>query len=579
MQDTPVKNNRLSIDTSCWITPRSPSNTLLSPLTANSLPLSPITTTHAGNSPTAIHDIVHAFKLFNHPTRHVHSLLLHSDPSSTIYPVIAVKAERGFYYEDDQWTCYRRNYFQLSAVFDLLPHHSSSTDHGLLINGKLQKVSSFKLGLSAKDFDDGLDVILIQQTAKRDKGPQFIPTPQPCLPGGSLSATFLTNQQDQQVMSQVCFDRMQFKNSTAKMSKVRKNEPRMYVLVVTLYAEMVSGELVALSNVTSMPLTVRGKSAQFYQEMRENGIVPPIIVASSGIKRKKSVDPALPLLNTSGPLNTDPNAPPSATLLLGNTLASFHFNNQVPSTTILNEPSINASEEELNKMKRRAHRLQSCPDINLFGLDAVDLTTSQHQINGTVFPSNGGTLAANSSLFHCLSAIEPGTGHVPFSFDFDFVNLGGGSGASTPPMRIPTTSNAPTSNSLTNNTMSNNTCPDFVVNGCAPSNTLDMMTEQDWIQEALKSISTTSPPTMTPAFSASSLSSPIGSLTPNTGTCYLNPHSYLNYPILSSTSGPMTNHSTTIMNSSQHHHGTNPNLVDAMRLMDTNELMKWVVSE
>ncbi|KAL9083808.1 MAG: hypothetical protein Q9165_008367 [Trypethelium subeluteriae] len=89
---------------------------------------------------------------------------------------IQAKIEKGFFYSSDRtWTCYRRNYFSVNCSYTLNPH---LPNRPLYLNrgGKngSEQIQALAMSLSAAvDSEKGKSIELLQQTPKRDKGPQL----------------------------------------------------------------------------------------------------------------------------------------------------------------------------------------------------------------------------------------------------------------------------------------------------------------------------------------------------------------------------------------------------------------------
>ena len=179
------------------------------------------------------------------------------------------KMDRGFFLTDNDWTCYRRNYFQVSAAF------TSSTDSIspeislpclVDVDSVLYTVVGFHMGIMAKIQGATRKIDLVQHTAKRDKGPQLIPNVKSVVPGGNpLLALGLGGSS-----TVATFDRLQFKTATANNGK-RRAAQQYYMVVVELYAEIRRGddsemERVLVATSTSAPLVVRGRSPGHYDD-------------------------------------------------------------------------------------------------------------------------------------------------------------------------------------------------------------------------------------------------------------------------------------------------------------------------
>ncbi|CAO3642825.1 unnamed protein product [Cunninghamella echinulata] len=185
-----------------------------------------------------------------------------------------VKMDRGFFRTEQDWTCYRRNYFQLSATFDV---------HGMnyLIQGPevpclikddqhntFFQADCFSIGILAFVAGGGNEkkkVDLIQHTPKRDKGPQMTPQPRALRAGGNLHLAPVGSNHNI-----VTFERMQFKTATANNGK-RRAAQQYYEIVVDLYANNTSnGHSIRVATCTSAPLVVRGRSPGHYADNNNN---------------------------------------------------------------------------------------------------------------------------------------------------------------------------------------------------------------------------------------------------------------------------------------------------------------------
>ncbi|ORZ20392.1 hypothetical protein BCR42DRAFT_322463, partial [Absidia repens] len=175
------------------------------------------------------------------------------------------KMDRGFFLADNDWTCYRRNYFQVSSTFSIHGINPYFGEHELqcfvqTAHQGLQPVARFVLGISARVSNSDKTVDLIQHTPKRDKGPQIIPEPKSIAPGGNLSLSSVGNTQNI-----ATFERIQFKTATANNGK-RRAAQQYYVVVVDLLAETHHGERISVASCVSSPLVVRGRSPGHYAD-------------------------------------------------------------------------------------------------------------------------------------------------------------------------------------------------------------------------------------------------------------------------------------------------------------------------
>lgn len=172
--------------------------------------------------------------------------------------------DRGFFLAENDWTCYRRNYFQVSGAFSIhgLNHYYSDHEIHCLVqeNGVFYPVHQFSLNISARVSNSDKKVELVQHTPKRDKGPQTTPSPKPIIPGGNLSMSAIGANQ-----SIATFERIQFKTATANNGK-RRAAQQYYVCLVDLYAEIEGNKRVKIASCQSAPLVVRGRSPGHYSD-------------------------------------------------------------------------------------------------------------------------------------------------------------------------------------------------------------------------------------------------------------------------------------------------------------------------
>ncbi|KAI9319998.1 hypothetical protein BX666DRAFT_1918360 [Dichotomocladium elegans] len=192
---------------------------------------------------------------------------IYSIDQSTRYQIrLNAKMDRGFFRADQDWACYRRNYFQVSSTFDV--HGSNYGLQGSEVpcllrttQGELLRVEFFSIGISARVADnEDKKIELVQHTPKRDKGPQLIPKPQPVRAGGNLHLSSVgTNHQI------ATFERMQFKTATANNGK-RRAAQQYYEIVIDLYANTSQNQEIRVATCSSARLVVRGRSPGHYAD-------------------------------------------------------------------------------------------------------------------------------------------------------------------------------------------------------------------------------------------------------------------------------------------------------------------------
>eukprot|EP00835_Amoeboradix_gromovi_P005319 NODE_489_length_7778_cov_0.178409.p3 type:complete len:422 gc:universal NODE_489_length_7778_cov_0.178409:7372-6107(-) len=179
---------------------------------------------------------------------------------------LEARMDKGFFTANNFWTCYRRNYFQLSTSLQLLGEDSISSleNTTVMINNTHCKVIDFYVNLVAKVASTDKNIELVQHTAKRDKGPQRTPQAKKITIGGSLSnINSLTSAQ-----SIACFDRIQFKSATANNGK-RRAQQQFFMLILEVLADVeVDGNVVQkrIGFAISDHLVVRGRSPGHYSD-------------------------------------------------------------------------------------------------------------------------------------------------------------------------------------------------------------------------------------------------------------------------------------------------------------------------
>ena len=207
------------------------------------------------------------------------------------------KIDKGFFQTDPEqdWTCYRRNYFSVACSYSLKPHYNPASES--LYVGR-DRIQAFAMCISARvDGEDGKPIDLVQHTPKRDKGPMGRPekiklTPQISgslsiyEPGGGISPSAQLANPDyepiyapsaptqQQSQTMATFDRIQFKNATANNGK-RRAAQQYFHIVVELFAEIPSsqssqGPWSKIATRISAPMVVRGRSPGHYSEDRRS---------------------------------------------------------------------------------------------------------------------------------------------------------------------------------------------------------------------------------------------------------------------------------------------------------------------
>ncbi|CAO3596659.1 unnamed protein product [Absidia cylindrospora] len=181
-----------------------------------------------------------------------------------LYVAIQSQFDRGFFLVGTDWTCYRRNYFQISSTLSLqdVVGLNDGEDIPCYVRDDkdtLHKVQQFYVGIGAEISNFGKQVTLIQHTAKRDKGPLHSPGPIPIHPVGNTSLGTLGADH-----SLAVFERIQFRTATANNGKGRALQQHFVVVMEILAKTESSDELIPVATTTSQPLVVRGRSPGHY---------------------------------------------------------------------------------------------------------------------------------------------------------------------------------------------------------------------------------------------------------------------------------------------------------------------------
>ncbi|KAI9766570.1 MAG: hypothetical protein M1835_007168 [Candelina submexicana] len=221
-----------------------------------------------------------------------------------VRPEISARIDKGFFLAEQNWTCYRRNYFSVACAYSVQPPLLTVPlylDRGGGSSALTENIRAFAMSISAVvDGPGGKPIDLVQHTPKRDKGPQGRPDrvkllPQPSGSGGPFSAGAVSSnplasrsqipgQQDydssfspQNAQQQTIanFERIQFKSATANNGK-RRAAQQYYHLVVELFADIGNSvgspdsdtRWVKIATRISAPMVVRGRSPGHYQDDR-----------------------------------------------------------------------------------------------------------------------------------------------------------------------------------------------------------------------------------------------------------------------------------------------------------------------
>ncbi|KAI9303060.1 hypothetical protein BJ944DRAFT_250980 [Cunninghamella echinulata] len=203
------------------------------------------------------------------------------DQNSLCHIELKCKVDRGFFLCERHWTCYRRNYFQITTAFTttnctnnqlfyLKPPSSSSPS----TSSHCEQIRRFYVQVIATSSDGNRNVELIQLTAKRDKGPQRNPPMVLIHPGDGE----LVHHPHDTSQKTITFERLQFKSATANNGKKRASQ-QYYYLSIQLIAECNDSKYV-IASCQSCPLVVRGRSPGHYADTLNHKHTPYLKTSS-----------------------------------------------------------------------------------------------------------------------------------------------------------------------------------------------------------------------------------------------------------------------------------------------------------
>lgn len=216
-----------------------------------------------------------------------------------VRPEVFAKMGRGFFPFENNWTCYRRNYFQVTCSWSLSPYIPQIQPYLVGEDGQLKPIRQFAMGISAivnGSYRETRE--LVQHTAKRDKQSEktpgrvaLQPSTSNSLSGDSTgngnhsnyahgsqsmeySPSYTGAAQPCQPPTQHTFLRIQFQKATANNGK-RRAQQQTYNVVVELHAGIDSPkpdelQWVVIARRMSSPMVVRGRSPSHYKDGRRD---------------------------------------------------------------------------------------------------------------------------------------------------------------------------------------------------------------------------------------------------------------------------------------------------------------------
>lgn len=262
--------------------------------------------------------------------------LYSASSNRNVEPTLTARIDRGFDLVAGRWIGYKRNYFSLVAAFELGGSSElSHLQHNLVYvdgdNGR-DFVRHFALLLGCTCSCHEIDPVIVQHTAKRDRGPVGEPTVFVAVPGmlpthctirdlsnirntakirdfenmlfadrsirtAAAPNSTLASYPDTRIAKVARYERMQFStNSSPKRFDVAGE----FFIHVTLLATLRSGETVPVASISTVPLVVRGRSPSSY---RENGLQK---TCSSRVRAAKRKDNSSGWCSSSPPPDTAP---------------------------------------------------------------------------------------------------------------------------------------------------------------------------------------------------------------------------------------------------------------------------------
>lgn len=230
-----------------------------------------------------------------------------SSTNESVFPFVNARIDRGFENYGGEWIGYKRNYFTLVSCFELEDQNPdiffSEKFHILNDLGEVDNISCFALRLVSRCSEDDTVVNLIQHTAKRDRGPQYLPPVYPAISGylpshsiikqasnirngdkidqynrlfyldnntlqNSVDDSILGTYPEGRIATVARYERIQFSTSINYRKSTMVN--RHFVLKVELLGLLDDGKYAVLASTETQPLVVRGRSPSNYQMAKRN---------------------------------------------------------------------------------------------------------------------------------------------------------------------------------------------------------------------------------------------------------------------------------------------------------------------
>ncbi|KAF4126673.1 hypothetical protein GMORB2_0409 [Geosmithia morbida] len=224
--------------------------------------------------------------------------LQYSDQTRTDVEIgISGVVDKGFFLADNEWTCYRRNYFSCVCSYSLTPYIPNVPVEVTMPGSRPATVCGFAMGISAVVAENNQHMIgLVQHTPKRDKGPIKKPPKVPLMAKQDSNACqmgyfgnsamlgqsafpdgWVAAESGGAPQTECTFERVQFKQATQNNGK-RRAAQQYYQLMIELYANTGSPSNpnhVRIAYRKSAKMIVRGRSPSHYQSDRRGSSSKP----------------------------------------------------------------------------------------------------------------------------------------------------------------------------------------------------------------------------------------------------------------------------------------------------------------
>jgi len=177
---------------------------------------------------------------------------------------LTTRIDRGFFLSNKDWICYRRNFFQLSAAFQIRQSETlEPTNTPLFIfiaPEKPMRVIGYYVQLSAEIMGEGRPIYIKQHASKRNVNARANElVKHRIIPGGDINYA-LNNPTQVTTM-----ERLHFQTATHNNGR-KKQQQQYFQLTLRLVASLEGGEEVMIGESKSAPLIVRGRGPGHYVE-------------------------------------------------------------------------------------------------------------------------------------------------------------------------------------------------------------------------------------------------------------------------------------------------------------------------